>query len=172
MSDLLQGLEGARHLPSPNWNQRPPPGMVTAVIIHYTAVDLEETLRIFATPEQVSSHYLVDRNGEVCQFVDERHRAWHSGVSSLHGRPNVNDFSIGIDLLYVPELHEGFTMAQYRELGRMVVDIRSRHPVKPPFVVGHEHVSPGRKHDPGPLFDWDRFFGEVYGITRVSPVCR
>ena len=99
---------------------------------------------------RVSAHFFIRRDGEVMQFVSADDRAWHAGVSAWRGRENCNDWSIGVEL----EGLEGqtFEPAQYRQLGRLLRALSSRYPIDE--VVGHEHVAPGRKADPGAGFDW------------------
>ena len=99
---------------------------------------------------QVSAHFVVRRGGELLQFVSCSRRAWHAGRSVWRGRENVNDWSVGIEL----EGLEGdvFAVAQYRSLARLLRALARQYPVAE--VVGHEHVAPGRKADPGPGFDW------------------
>ena len=99
---------------------------------------------------EVSAHFVVRRGGEVLQFVSADRRAWHAGRSSWRGRDNCNDVSIGIELEGLEGLH--FEPAQYVALARLLRAIRRRHPVRE--AVGHEHVAPGRKADPGPGFAW------------------
>ncbi len=104
---------------------------------------------------RVSAHFLVDREGGVVQFVDTRDRAWHAGASALWGVPDVNRFSVGVEL----EGDEAtpYTDAQYRSLDRLLADLVAAHPaIRPARIVGHQHVAPGRKRDPGPRFAWDR----------------
>ena len=98
----------------------------------------------------VSAHFFVRRDGELLQFVSCDRRAWHAGRSSWRGRENCNDDSIGIEL----EGLEGqpFDEAQYRSLARLLLPLARHYPLAE--VVGHEHVAPGRKHDPGAGFDW------------------
>jgi AmpD protein len=101
---------------------------------------------------QVSAHFLVRRSGERVQFVSCDDRAWHAGQSRWRGRENCNDWSIGIEL----EGLEGdrFEPAQYRALAVLMRALQRRYPIAE--AVGHEHVAPGRKADPGPGFDWAR----------------
>jgi len=99
---------------------------------------------------QVSAHFFLRRDGRVLQFVSCDRRAWHAGRSHWQGRDNCNDWSIGIEL----EGLEGdrFDLPQYRALVALLRALRARYPIGQ--IVGHEHVAPVRKHDPGPGFDW------------------
>ena len=99
---------------------------------------------------QVSAHFFIGRDGELVQFVSCNRRAWHAGASHWQGRDNCNDWSVGIEL----EGLEGETFAepQYMALVRLLRALRQRHPIGQ--VVGHEHVAPVRKGDPGAGFDW------------------
>ena len=105
---------------------------------------------------RVSAHFLIERDGVVTQFVDTAKAAWHAGESSWRGRRGVNLFSIGIEL-------EGdevspYTEEQYRALRLLLNDLELAHPkLKGDYLTGHEEIAPGRKRDPGPLFEWGRF---------------
>jgi AmpD protein len=114
---------------------------------------------------QVSAHFLVRRDGEVLQFVGCDQRAWHAGASSWRGRDNCNDYAIGIEL----EGLEGglFEDAQYAALAELCQRLARRYPIAQ--VVGHEHVSPGRKLDPGPGFDWDGLRQRLGWPARCFP---
>lgn len=105
----------------------------------------------------VSAHLLIRRDGELVQFVPLVRRAWHAGESRFRGRAGCNDFSIGIEL--EGEDETPYTDAQYthllavtRAIFKSYPDITARH------IAGHCDVSPGRKSDPGPAFDWLRLY--------------
>lgn len=99
---------------------------------------------------RVSAHFFIRRDGRVSQFVSCDQRAWHAGVSSWAGREHCNDYSIGIELEGLEG--ETFEPAQYATLTRLLRSVARRYPLD--AVVGHEHIAPGRKHDPGRGFDW------------------
>lgn len=99
---------------------------------------------------RVSSHFLIRRSGDLRQFVSCEERAWHAGVSAWRGRPDCNDFSVGIELEGLEG--ERFEVAQYRELVLLLRDLCVRYGLTE--VAGHEHVAPGRKQDPGNGFEW------------------
>lgn len=159
----------ARRCPSPNFGPRPAGTAVTLVVVHsislppgvYGGGDVERlfTNRLDHSAHhayaglrglEVSAHFFVRRDGRTLQFVSCDDRAWHAGVSSWRGRENCNDWSIGIEL----EGLEGqrFESAQYRQLAVLLRALAGRYPISE--AVGHEHVAPGRKRDPGPGFDW------------------
>lgn len=99
---------------------------------------------------QVSSHFYIQRTGEVWQFVSCNNRAWHAGTSHYRGRDNCNDDSVGIEL----EGLEGdfFEAAQYAALQTLCQALIAHYPIA--HIAGHEHIAPGRKIDPGSGFDW------------------
>ena len=101
---------------------------------------------------RVSAHFFIRRSGRTQQFVSCDQSAWHAGASLWRGRSECNDWSIGIEL----EGLEGgtFESAQYAQLARLLDVLSRRYPLAE--AVGHEHVAPGRKADPGPGFDWLR----------------
>ena len=101
---------------------------------------------------RVSAHFLIGRSGELFQFVSCHKRAWHAGVSSWNGRQRCNDFSIGIELEGCDDLP--CEDAQYSRLAGLVALLRSHFSIA--TIAGHSDVSPGRKTDPGPFFDWQR----------------
>jgi AmpD protein len=101
---------------------------------------------------RVSAHFLVRRDGTLLQFVACDERAWHAGASAWRGHENVNDHSIGVELEGLEG--ERFEPAQYEALIALARALGRRHAIA--AMVGHEHVAPGRKQDPGPGFDWAR----------------
>ena len=174
---------GARRRSSPNCGARPKDVAVELIVVHSISLPPGEyggdsvehlfTNRLDweAHPYfsqirglKVSSHFLVLRSGDCVQFVDCNRRAWHAGRSSWRGRENCNDFSVGIEL----EGLEGspFEPAQYETLSRLVGAVTRRYPIT--AVVGHEHVAPGRKFDPGPGFDWLRLRASL--LSRLAQV--
>ncbi|RPJ78712.1 MAG: N-acetylmuramoyl-L-alanine amidase [Alphaproteobacteria bacterium] len=116
------------------------------------------------TVVKVSTHYLIGRDGDVIQFVDEKDTAWHAGVSNLNGRAingSCNDFSIGIEL--VGGQWVAFTDKQYESLIGLTKGIIKRNPeITKETIVGHEEIAVGRKIDPGKMFDWVKYFNGVF----------
>ena len=105
---------------------------------------------------KVSSHLLIRRCGALIQFVPFSLRAWHAGKSCFEQRQRCNDFSIGIELEGTDS--DQFTEQQYRVLAQATNAIRERYPlITVERIVGHEHIAPLRKTDPGVGFDWTRY---------------
>jgi hypothetical protein len=101
----------------------------------------------------VAAHYIVDRDGTIYQLVDEKNIAYHAGVSKMKdGRTDVNDFSIGIELM-VKDSGDSPTSDQYAALNSLISGIKKRWPIK--YVVGHSDIAPGRKTDPWNI-DWGK----------------
>jgi len=103
---------------------------------------------------RVSAHFFIRRSGALLQFVSVHDRAWHAGASRFRGRARCNDHSVGIEL--EGDGRHPFTAAQYRILGELIRLLSNRLPVRD--IAGHSQISPRRKRDPGPLFDWKRIF--------------
>ena len=109
---------------------------------------------------KVSAHFLIERDGKITQFVSCLDRAWHAGVSSFEGREVCNDFSLGIELEGTDELP--FTDAQYDALVALTLQLQGAYPaITVQRICGHSDVAPGRKTDPGPAFDWQRYRGAL-----------
>jgi AmpD protein len=168
-------LRGARRLASPNCDARPagcavellvvhcislPPGEFhTAPIERLFANQLDAGAHAFFVQLQglrLSAHFLIGRDGSLSQFVSCAERAWHAGRSAWNGRSGCNDFSIGVEL--VGSEFEPFTEAQYATLGALQKALCAAYPIR--ATRGHNEIAPGRKFDPGPLFDWARLARE------------
>lgn len=162
-------LASASRIESPNQGPRPADARVTLAIVHsislppgvYGGREIEQLFtnklawdthpyfeRIRGVT--VSAHFVVRRDGSLLQFVSCDRRAWHAGASSYRGVDNCNDYSVGIELEGLEG--ESFEAPQYATLARVLRALKKRYPID--AVVGHEHVAPGRKHDPGERFDW------------------
>ena len=172
-------LSAAIWLASPNYNVRPKGLSIDAIVVHnislppneFGACDTNGTHYVkalftnqldwdahpyFQTIKgaEVSAHLFIERDGAITQFVNFNERAWHAGRSSYLGRPECNDYSIGIEL-------EGsdfvsFTSAQYEQLAGVIVAIYKAYPKTRRHLTGHSDIAPGRKTDPGDYFEWAR----------------
>lgn len=172
-------LDPVRRVESPNFNQRAPGEAVDLLVIHNISLppgqfgtgcveqffcnQLDHSEHPFFAEIQslkVSSHLLIERSGEVIQFVSFDDRAWHAGQSCFQGRESCNDFSIGIELEGTDDIP--YTDEQYRQLVVVTQAIQNSYPsITANRIAGHSDIAPERKTDPGPAFDWDRFHREL-----------
>jgi N-acetyl-anhydromuramoyl-L-alanine amidase len=180
--DKTSGLvEGARFVASPNCDARPGTNRPEVLVIHAISLPpgefggsaIEQLFCNRLDPGghpyyaeishlEVSAHLLVRRDGSVTQFVPLHLRAWHAGQSECEGRTRVNDFSVGIELEGTDDVP--FTDAQYRTLAELTDLIRAAYPaITAARIYGHSDISPGRKTDPGPHFDWARYRASCAG---------
>jgi N-acetylmuramoyl-L-alanine amidase len=147
---------------------------VRFVVLHYTAADASRSLKLLSQGK-VSAHYLVSDDARVYKLVDENERAWHAGVSGWKGRGNLNDTSIGIEIVNrgnsldrsnvtagtdlpvdagAPIAFQPYSSRQVAQLRLLLKSLVARYGIAASDVVGHSDIAPQRKLDPGPLFPW------------------
>lgn len=158
---------------SPNVNDRPADTTVDMVILHYTGMKTGKAAldRLCDPDANVSAHYLIDEDGTTYRMVAEERRAWHAGFSHWSGAVDINDRSIGIEI--VNPGHEfgyrAFPEAQMVAVEELLAQIVARHGISPARVVGHSDIAPTRKQDPGELFDWRRLADKGLSIWPTEP---
>lgn len=160
--------------PSPNHDSRDG-HPVDILLMHYTGMPTGQAAidRLRDSAAKVSAHYVVEEDGRVFHLVPEDRRAWHAGASSWQGATNINQRSIGIEIVN-PGHEFGYRpfpaaqMAAVRDLARGIL---ARHPLPPARVIGHADVAPTRKEDPGELFDWQSLAAAGIGLwPQPQPV--
>ncbi|WP_417658744.1 1,6-anhydro-N-acetylmuramyl-L-alanine amidase AmpD [Pseudidiomarina sp.] len=168
-------LSQAQHRESPHADERPDANDISVLVVHGISLPAGEfggpyiddlfmgTLDTSAHPDfavleglRVSAHCFIRRDGELIQYVPFHRRAWHAGRSHYCGRRRCNDFTIGIELEGTD--HQPYTNEQYQRLAEVARQLIEHYPgLTRHRIVGHEHIAPVRKTDPGPAFDWQRF---------------
>ena len=168
--------------PSPNFGPRPDNGKLDLLVIHNISLPPGQyegdCIERFFTNcldwqeheyfsqirgMEVSAHLLIRRSGELIQFVALDDRAWHAGESCFRGRENCNDFSIGIELEGTDT--EPYSNRQYSTLQAVTKTLLGQYPdISHDTIVGHSDIAPGRKTDPGRMFDWDRFLSSLTNV--------
>jgi N-acetyl-anhydromuramoyl-L-alanine amidase len=163
---------GVPFVASPNHDDRPQGVEIELLVVHSISLPpgqfggpgIQQLFLNELNPEEhpyyagiaelrVSAHFLVRRDGATIQYVACSKRAWHAGLSSWNGRSRCNDFSVGIELEGCDDTT--FEAGQYEALARLTRALRRHYPISD--IVGHSDVAPGRKTDPGPHFDWQRY---------------
>lgn len=174
-------LTNARIINSPNCDERPGDIEIDLLVIHGISLPPGEygggfvdqlftnSLNVDFHPYfaeiaslRVSAHLLIDREGQITQYVPFTMRAWHAGQSNFKGRENCNDFSIGIELEGCDD--EAYCEQQYATLASITDVICQRwRKITKDRIVGHCDIAPGRKTDPGPAFDRQHYFSLLTG---------
>lgn len=174
-------LTQARACPSPFFNERPS-DEVSLLVIHNIALPpltyggnaIEQLFTgclplnnhpYFKTLEgvEVSAHLLIQRTGELVQFVAFDKRAWHAGVSNFAGRAQCNDFSIGIEL--EGSDNQPYTQLQYKQLVLVTKALIDHYPLlNKDRICGHDAIAPGRKTDPGRAFNWSGYKQSLHAL--------
>ncbi len=161
------------------------------VMIHFTsAVMISRSdpynmglIRSIFEDNELSIHYIIDRDGKTLCYIPEDRTAWHAGRGSYNGIENrMNHHSVGIELVGMGSEADmaqymsseeyqaldknltGFTDAQYEALARLVADVCQRNniPIDREHIIGHSEYNPA-KSDPGELFDFDKLLREAKG---------
>ncbi|WP_324682365.1 1,6-anhydro-N-acetylmuramyl-L-alanine amidase AmpD [Bibersteinia trehalosi] len=168
-------LTAQKQVISPHFSERPDVQDISLLVIHYISLPPEEfggdfidrffsgTLDPTLHPYfeeikdlRVSAHCLINRKGEITQYVSFNDMAWHAGISCFAGREKCNEFSIGIEL--EGSNNQPFTEAQYQTLAKLSKEIMATYPqITPERIAGHNQIAPERKIDPGQYFDWDYY---------------
>ncbi|KAA0971409.1 N-acetylmuramoyl-L-alanine amidase [Pseudomonas sp. ANT_H12B] len=149
---------------------------VRFLIFHYTAGNFSSSVNALTGPN-VSAHYLVPditdpsylkagyTGQEVFNLVDETKRAWHAGVSQWGNRSNLNDTSIGVEIVNLATFSQGvfnfppYQPEQIAAIENLALNILERYPdISPTLVLGHSDIAVGRKSDPGPKFPWHALY--------------
>ncbi|MFQ5345344.1 MAG: 1,6-anhydro-N-acetylmuramyl-L-alanine amidase AmpD [Mariprofundus sp.] len=175
-----------RQLHSPHHNVRPNGVEIDLIVLHaislpagqfnpeYIEALFTGQLDYTAHPDfdslqgvRVSAHFVVDRAGDVMQFVACNRRAWHAGESEWQGKSGCNDFAIGIEM--IGDECNPFTTMQYRETARLCKTLMQRYPaITSERIVGHQDIAPGRKWDPGKQWSWQHFRRSLGHIRHLK----
>ena len=132
---------------------------IDMIVLHSVAFDALGAIDSFCENE-VSSHYLIDEEGEVWQMVAERHRARHAGVAYWRGVDDINSHSVSIEFCSKTLGQNEFSISQINAGVKLIKRLVNKYKIKPENVVGHSDVAPSRKPDPGKSFFWKKLADE------------
>ena len=154
---------------SPNYNRKKRPvNSIKIIVLHYTGMQSErESIKKLCNPStKVSSHYLINRRGKIFSLVQDRHVAWHAGKSCWGRYKNLNENSIGIEL--VNKGHQfgytSFKKKQIKVLVNLCKKLIKKYKIKKKNIIGHSDIAPLRKIDPGEKFPWKYLAKNKVGI--------
>jgi len=128
---------------------------------HLKANSYEEAIEALEN-HGVSANYLIDKNGNIVQIVDDNNIAYHAGVSHWNGYENLNLNSLGIEMINSDPFENNFSKSQMKSaiiLSQYLID---KYQILPRYVLGHSDIAYhrdnnflDRKQDPSHLFDWE-----------------
>lgn len=155
------------------------------LVLHYTVQNRDSSI-VTLTQKEVSAHYLVtdDPVPVIYNLVDETRAAWHAGNSSWKNFTQLNNSSIGIEIVNAGwkdtpngRVYAPFPQAQIDAIIPLVRDIVTRNGIAPENVLGHSDIAPLRKQDPGPMFPWRQLaaaglvvWPDANRVAAVTPI--
>ena len=153
-----------------------PKSMIKFVIFHYTGMqsEIESIYRLKNPKSKVSCHFLINLKGEVIQMVKENKVAWHAGKSKWKKYTNLNNHSIGIELVNKGHRfgYRSFPKRQIKSLISLCKTLKSSYKIRTENFLGHSDIAPLRKVDPGEKFPWKNLskfqFGYWHKIGKNS----
>jgi len=134
------------------------------LIIHYTAMrSHEEAIKYLCNKNnKVSSHFLINKTGDVFNLVNLSFRAWHAGKSFWKKESDINSSSLGIELDNSGHFldFENFSALQIEALIKLIKYLKKKYKIKPHNILGHSDIAPYRKFDPGEKFPWKKLYNK------------
>ena len=148
-----------KNIYSPNFNiKERASNSIKFIVLHYTGMQSERVSikRLTSKSSKVSSHYLINRKGKIIKMVDEKNIAWHAGKSKWKNIKNLNNYSIGIELVNKGHKfgYQSFTSAQISQLISLCRVLIKKYKINKKNILGHSDIAPLRKTDPGEKFPW------------------
>ena len=131
---------------------------INFIVVHYTGMQSERACikRLISKDSNVSAHYLINKKGSITKMVDEKNTAWHAGKSKWKNFINLNDQSIGIELVNKGHQfgYENFSKKQISKLMLLCKVLMQKYKIKKTNILGHSDIAHLRKKDPGEKFPW------------------
>ena len=148
-----------KFLKSPNYSPKSrTSNKIKYLVIHYTGMQSEgESIkRLTKKKSQVSTHYLITKKGLIIKMVEEKKVAWHAGKSKWKNFVNLNNRSIGIELVNKGHRfgYENFSNKQISKLIILCKYLIKKYKINQTNILGHSDIAPLRKIDPGEKFPW------------------
>ena len=143
-----------------NFNLRKP----NFVIIHHTAQNsLKQTINTFINDKtQVSAHYIISRDGQIVQMLNDYLRAWHAGDAKWGKVTDINSVSIGIEL--DNNGTENFPDEQINSLLYLLNKLKEIYNIPKQNFIAHSDIAPSRKIDPSIFFPWEKLAKKGFGV--------
>ncbi len=156
------------------------------ITIHTIQGTYASAISWFKNPNaRVSTHYVIrSSDGQVTQMVCESDKAFHVKTD--------NATSIGIEHEgYIADGASWYTDAMYESSARLVRDLAQRHGINTELmysgpgtdgirtlsntcyrIKGHQHFRNNNHIDPGPHWDWDRYYNLINAAPEVETLSK
>jgi N-acetylmuramoyl-L-alanine amidase len=149
---------------------------INNLIFHHTAfLDAQTAIDIYKQ-YGVSTHYLIDEDGNIFQLVKDENIAYHAGASNWKGIEGLNQYSIGIEFLSSDPYKKGFSTKQIEKAILLSKYLMCKYEIKPSNILAHSDIGYdrntgylNRKQDPSYLFPWEKFASK--GIGLYPQIC-
>ena len=145
---------------SKNFRERK--GQIRFIVFHCSSVRDEDEL--FDTIENLglSTHYIINQEGEIMMCVEPSNVAYHAGKSKWRDSlgESLNEESIGIECV-APNLgqnKEDYSYKMFLAINSLLDMLRVKYKIRKENIVGHSDIAPDRKADPGIGFPWYRMY--------------
>lgn len=147
--------------PSPNFAVGRGGNVPEAIVLHVTEGGFSGALEWLLNPEsKVSYHYMVAKNGEITQLIEDKDTAWHAGKmyeSTPYGElyaPNPNLKTIGI--AYAGFAAEGPSFEQISAICELIRHLSKLYtvPLDRKHILAHHDIR-ADKVCPGPHVSFD-----------------
>lgn len=126
---------------------------VRFLVVHSFALPVPDMIRVMKNLG-VSTHYLIDTDGNITSFIPEDQVAFHAGSSSWRGQSGLNASSVGIELQSPTLGQTPFPKPQIRAFQILARSIIDRYNLPKTHIVAHSDIAPMRKVDVGSAFPW------------------
>ncbi len=150
-----------------NYSFRKKNKIVKYIVLHYTGMKTLKLAykKLTDKSSNVSTHYLISRNGVIFNLLCLKLKAWHAGESKWKNYVNINNQSIGIELENRGHNngYSNFTSNQYKSLKKLIFFLKKNHYILDENIIYHSDISPNRKQDPG-----EKFVLKNIGVNRFN----
>ena len=157
---------------SPNFNSKKRAVTnIKFIIFHYTGMKNESVAinRLTNIQSEVSSHFLIKKNGVIIKLVPDLYIAWHAGKSSWKNYKSLNKNSIGIEITNPGHEfgYKKFSKKQISSLLKLSKFLIKKYKISLKNILGHSDIAPERKKDPGEKFPWKYLSKNKIGLWHT-----
>lgn len=137
---------------------------VRGIVLHSMSGFYNGTISWFKNPAaQASAQYIISKNGDILQMVEDKDMAWHagfydSGKCPAWALPNPNFYTIGIELEDERNIDWQYPEKQRQALRELVEMLRQKYLIPKERILLHKNLNPSRRTDPVGAFSFDWLF--------------